>query len=293
MLSDNLTVCIFAYNEEKRITYAFKNFIGKFNVLVIDNYSKDGTLEICRIHGVRYISLDNEGFVERPEIMSTVWDNIDTDYMLRALCGEYFPDELLDLYAKVANEGTYDVIYTARASITAGKHLYVWGNAKKSIKGLESPRFSKRDSIDYEGNIIHQEGKVVCEKDRILRGSKDVHLMFYQFRDYDSSWTEVKHGTYNDVNAMLLYNAGEKYSFTKMLSISLKSVLIDYFYHGTYRQGHLGFMHAYYRFHLFMSLYLRLWDIENNHRKDEISAIHNSIRERLLAKEMNVEKLFD
>jgi len=198
----------------------------------------------------------------------------------------------LALYAKAANEKNHDVVCAARVSITAGKHIVVWGNAQKSIKGLVSPRFSRRGSIDYEGNIIHKEGRVVCSRNRILKASKDIHFMFYQFRDYDASWSEVKHGQYNDVNAMQIYQCGEHYSFFKMIFTSLKFFFIEYFYHGAYKQGHLGFMHAYYRFHLFMGLYLRLWDIEHNLQKDQITELHNSIRGKLLAKEMDVEKLF-
>ena len=294
MLSDNLTVCLMVHNEEKRIEYAIKNFIGKFKLLVIDDIppSTDCTREICVKFGVDYIQIEKHGLVVQPTVMDVVWNNVKTDYMLMALCGEYFPDELLTLYAKIANDKSYDIVCAARISITAGKHIVVWGNAHKSLKGLVFYRFMKRGSIDYENNIIHNEGKIVCPEDRILKHSKDIHLMFYQFRDYDSSWSEVNHGRYNDVNALQLYQRGEHYSFIKMVKISLTVFLKDYLYHGAYKQGHLGFMHAYYQFHLLMGIYLRLWDIENNLQKDQISKLHNSIRTKLLSKEIGVETLF-
>ena len=293
MWSDNLIVCLFSFNEEKRIGYAIKNFIGKFKLLVIDNFSTDRTLEICEELGVEYVQMDNRGFVERPEVMDAVWEHVKTDYMLRAFCGEYLPDELLSLYAKVANEKSYDVVCVARVSITAGRHIVVWGDARKSIKGIAYPRLSRRGSIDYEGNIIHGQGKIVCRKDRILEASKDVNLMFYQFRDYDASWSEVNHNRYNDVEAMQRYQQGERYSFFKMIFECLKGFIGEYITHGAYKQGHLGFMHAYYRFHLRMGLYFRLWDIEHHLQKDQITEIHNSIRAKLLAKEMDVKSLFE
>lgn len=295
MLSDNLTICIFCYNEEKRIEYTIKNFIGKFKLLVIDNIppSTDRTLEICEKYGVEHINIDRHGLLaEQPILMDAVWKNVNTDYMLRALCGEYLPDELLALYAKVANEKSYDVVCAARVSIAAGKHILVWGDPRKSIiRGL-SPRFSRRDSISYVDNMIHREGKIICKEDRVLNLPRDIHLMFYQFRDYDASWSEVKHGAYNDFNALQLHQRGERYSFIKMISKSLVFFLRDYFYNGAYKQGHLGFMHAYYRFHLSMGIYLRLWDIEHNLQKDQITELHNSIRAKLLSKEISVESLF-
>lgn len=293
MWSDNLTICIMVHNEEKRIEYAIKNFLDKFKILVIDDIppSTDRTPDICKKYGVEYIQIDKHNFVEQPVVMDAIWSHVKTDYMLMALCGEYFPDELLYLYAKVANEKSHDVICTPRVSITAGKHIVVWGDARKSLKGLFSPRFSRRGSIDYENNLIHNEGRITG-KERTLIVPKDIHLMFYQFRDYDSSWSEIRHGQYNDVNAMQLYQHGKRYSFFEMIFISLKFFFIEYFYHGAYRQGHLGFMHAYYRFHLFMGLYLRLWDIEHNLQKEQITEFHNSIRAKLLAKEIDVEYLF-
>jgi len=295
MWSDNLTVCLFVYNEEKRIEYAIKNFIGKFKILVVDDIppSTDRTKWVCEKYGVEYVAIDKHGLVEQPIVMNAIWSHVKTDYILRAFCGEYVPDELLALYAKVANEKSYDIVYAARVSITAGRHILVWGDARKSIKGLAYPRFSRRGSIDYEGNIIHGQGKIVCRKDRILKASKDIHLMFYQFRDYDASWSEVNHGIYNDVEAMQRYQQGERYSFFKMIFECFKGFIGEYFIHGAYKQGHLGFMHAYYRFHLRMGLYLRLWDIEHNLQKNQITEIHNSIRSKLLAKEIDVKTLFE
>jgi len=292
MLSDNVTVCIFCYNDEIRLEYTIKNFLDRFKILVIDNFSTDNSLKICEKYKVDYVQIANHGFITKPSVMNAVWNHVKTDYMLMGQCSEYFPNELLSLYAKVANEKRYDVVSATRVSITAGKHILVWGNPRKRIiKGL-STRFSRRDSISYVDNIIHQEGTIVCKDDRILKVPQHIHLMYYQFRDYDTSWSEVKHGTYNDVNAIQLFQNGEHYSFIKMVSKSLTSFLIDYFYSGAYKQGHLGFMHAYYRFHLHMGIYLRIWDIEHNLQKDQISELHNSIRSKLLAKEMNVEDLF-
>lgn len=294
MWSDNLTVCLFCFNEEKRIEFAIQNFINKFKIIVIDNIppSTDRTIEICEKYGIEHIQMDRHGFVEQAITMNAVWEHVKTDYMLRAFCGEYLPDELLSIYAKVANEKSYDVVCAARVSITAGKHILVWGNPRKSIQRHLSQRFSRRDSISYVDNIIHLEGKIVCKEERILKAPRDIHLMFYQFRDYDASWSEVKHGEYNDVNAMQLYQKGERYSFIKMISKSLAFFLNDYFFNGAYKQGHLGFMHAYYRFHLNIGIYLRLWDIEHNLKKYQITELHNSIREKLLSKEISVESLF-
>jgi glycosyltransferase involved in cell wall biosynthesis len=292
MLSDNVTVCLFCYNEEARVEYAIKNFTDKFKLLVIDNFSTDHTLDICNKFGVEFVQIANHGFVEQPLVMNAVWEHVKTDYMLKTFCAEYFPDELLSHYAKVADEKSYDIVLSARVSITAGRHITVWGDVRKWLYGLVSFRFTRRGSVDYENNIIHGEGKILCKKDRILKASKDIYLMFYQFRDFDASWSEVKIAQYNDINALQLYKHGDHYSFFKMIFKSLGLFIHDYFINGAFRQGHLGFMHSYYRIHIYMGLYLRLWDIEHNLQKSQISKLHNSIRGKLLSKEMDLKSLF-
>ncbi|QHJ00168.1 glycosyltransferase [Xylophilus rhododendri] len=48
LLSDRLTVCLFAWNEEQRILRSLENFRGLFRVLVVDNCSTDRTAEVAR-----------------------------------------------------------------------------------------------------------------------------------------------------------------------------------------------------------------------------------------------------
>jgi glycosyltransferase involved in cell wall biosynthesis len=43
---NNITFVIFAFNEEKRIAYSIRNFINYGEVVVIDNFSSDRTVEI-------------------------------------------------------------------------------------------------------------------------------------------------------------------------------------------------------------------------------------------------------
>ncbi|MBU4300080.1 glycosyltransferase [archaeon] len=295
MWSDNVTVCLLCRNEEKRIENAIRNFKDKFKILVIDDIppSTDRTHEICKKLCVEYTNVNRGNRAEQPDLMNKFWKKVKTEYMLFAACGEYIPDELLQLYAKVANEKSYDVVRAWRISITAGKHLLVWGDARKftkRTKGIGHLRFMRRGSIDYKGNIIHREGKMV-NPEKSLAPSIDPHLMFYQFRDYDSSWTEIKHAGYNDINAIQLYEKGEKYSLFKMLYKSIGAFFVCYFVRGAWKQGHLGFMHSYYRFTHYMGLYLRLWDIEHNLQKKDIEKIHNDLRSKLISKEITVDDL--
>jgi len=152
MWSDNITVCLMCYNEEKRIEYTIRNFKGKFKIMVIDDIppSTDRTREICDRHGVGYVMIEKYVRGVGPIVMNEIWGKITTDYMIYAMCAEYVPDELLRLYAKVANEKSYDIVCAHRISITAGKHLFVWGRAGRYFRRTGPGRFNRRDSINYK-----------------------------------------------------------------------------------------------------------------------------------------------
>ena len=94
MWSDNVTVCIFCYNDEKRLEQTVKNFVCKFEILVIDNFSTDHTLDVCKKNNVDYVQIANHGFFLKPSVMNAVWDHVKTDYILIEQCSEYVPDEL-------------------------------------------------------------------------------------------------------------------------------------------------------------------------------------------------------
>ncbi|MCX6993108.1 MAG: glycosyltransferase [Kiritimatiellaeota bacterium] len=283
------------YNEEKRIEYAIRNFKGKFKIMVVDNIppSTDRTREICERHGVEYVILDRCGHAEQPIVMNELWKKITTDYMIYAMCAEYVPDELLHLYAKVANEKSYDTVCALRVSIIAGKHVFVWGRAYNLLFWRTGPgRFNRRDSVNYENNPIHRYGKLACDRSRVLKASNDPKLMFYQFQDYDTAaWEKQQVLNRSDIEAQQMCQNGERYSFFKMIYRSLREFIIAYFIYGAYQDGHLGFMHSYFRFTIYMSSYMRLWDIEHNLQKDQIVAIHNTLKEKLLSKEITVESL--
>jgi len=294
MWSDNVTVCLMVYNEEKRVEYALRNFHGKFKILVVDDLpaSTDKTREICERYGVEYMTVAKRGHLEQPCVMGPVWDRIKTDYMIYAMCAEYLPDELLRLYAQVANDKSYDIVCANRISICAGKHLYVWGrNKMRWIPRIGPGRFSRRGSINYEGNPIHRYGKVTCDKRRILPVSDDPKLMYYQFMDYDAQASEAKCHYYNNTIARHMHEAGERYSFWKMIYKSIREFLIAYIIYGAWQDGHLGFMHSWYRFLIWMGIYLRMWDIEHNLQQEQIAAIHCGMKNKLLAGEMKVESL--
>lgn len=287
MLSNNITVCIVAFNESARILRCIENFKYLFPIIVIDNFSTDGTYDSVISAGYSCKKIKNPGFIETKDVMDKIEAAIDTDYLLIASVSEFIPLSLLQRYATVANNNTHDVVRAYRVSITAGQPIPISGQPRKNFPG--ELRFYKKGAVDYSGNQVHDRGRMVCAPDKVLNLVTEESCHFYQFRDYDCARTERTHANYNDVLAKQKYDAGTRFSWLKMIIHSNKQFLNSYIRFGSWRFGMLGFLHSFYRWHMEIGIWLRIWEWENNLSGDGVKDANNKIRSEF-EKKMEEEK---
>jgi glycosyltransferase involved in cell wall biosynthesis len=281
MLINNLTVCIFAFNEEARILRCIKNFSPYTNILVVDNFSTDKTRKVVEDFGVRCVSIKNNNFWETPEVIDPVLSEVHTEYVLIASVSEYVPLNLLKKYIEVANTGEYDVVRAFRVSITAGEPIPISGVARKGFVG--DPRFFRKGSLDFSRNMLHSYAKPVCSADKVWSNITNPALHFYQFREYDCSHTETTLCRYDDVLAKQRYEAGQRFSWSRALYYSCKAFLTSYVRFGSLRFGMLGFIHSYYRWHMEFTVWLRIWEWEKSYTRADVIRRNNSVRQHMEA----------
>lgn len=263
MLSHNVTVCIFAWNEEKRILRCAQNFKDTFKVLVVDNCSSDATVAVAEAAGYDCVQIKNPGYIETPEVMEPLMAACTTDYLLVASCSEFVPLALQARYADVANTRSHDIVRAYRVSLTAGEPVPISGAASRQAAG--EVRFFRKGSVDYHQNHVHGRGLPICAPEKVLRVVGDPTLHFFQFRDYDCSRTEIVHCRYDDVLAKQRFEAGQRFSWTRALLASARSFVASYLWHGSWRFGMLGFLHCYYRWQMEFTIWLRIWEWQHGY----------------------------
>ena len=281
MLSDKITVCIFAWNEESRVLRGISNFSAFFPVLVVDNYSTDGTRDVVEGAGYKVVKVKNPGFIETPEVMDAVIAACDTEYLLIASLSEFVPFALLRKYADVANAASHDVVRAYRVCVTAGAFMPLAGKPGAHHEG--ELRFFRKGSVDYAGNKVHGRGRVIAPAERILNLGMDESCHFYQFRDYDCSHTELKHRVYNDTLARQRYEQGERFSWFKMVKSSTRQFLSAYIKCGLWRFGMLGFIHSFHRWYMEVGICLRVWEWENDFSSAAVVRRNNEVRVKMEA----------
>jgi glycosyltransferase involved in cell wall biosynthesis len=268
MLSPDVTVCIFAWNEEKRILRCAENFRDTFKVLVVDNCSSDNTVAVAEAAGLPCVQIKNPGYIETPEVMGPLMEVCPTEYLLVASCSEFVPLALQARYASVANTRSHDIVRAYRVSLTAGEAIPISGAANDRAAG--ELRFFRKGSVDYHLNHVHGRGLPVCAPDRVLRVVEDPTLHFFQFRDYDCSRTETVLCRYDDVLAKQRFDAGQRFSWTRALLASARSFAASYFWHGSWRFGMLGFLHCYYRWQMEFTIWLRIWEWQHGYSRANV-----------------------
>ena len=279
MLSNKITVCIFAWNEEARLERCINNFKDFFKILVVDNGSVDGTLKLARQLGVSAVTIPNPGFIETPSVMDPLMDSCETDFLLIASVSEFVPLELMQKYAEVANSDSYDVVRAYRQSITAGMAIPISG--LPTFRQPGELRFFRKGAVDFSENQVHGRGRAVVDPSRVLRLVSDSRFYFYQFRDYDWSHTELKHRGYNDVLSKQMFEAGRRFSWVKMCYYSTKQFLNAYIRFGCWKYGTLGFIHSFHRAYMEMGIWFRIWEWEHGLQRSGVIQKNNNFREAL------------
>ena len=276
MISHNVTVCIFTWNEEKRILRCAENFKDTFKILVVDNCSSDATVAVAEAAGYDCVRIKNPGYIETPEVMEPLMTACSTDFILVASCSEFVPLALQARYADVANTRSHDIVRAYRVSLTAGEPVPISGTANR--RALGELRFFRKGSVDYCQNHVHGRGLPVCPPDRVLRVVENPTLHFFQLRDYDCSQTETVLCRYDDLLAKQRFDAGQRFSWTGALLGSARSFVASYFWHGSWRFGMLGFLHCYYRWQMEFTIWLRIWEWQHGYYRARVIERNTALR---------------
>ena len=281
MLSDEVTVCIFAYNEEARLLRCIQNFRSFFRILVVDNCSTDATVAVAEAANCDVVSVKNPGYIETDEVMRPVLAACKTPYVLIASVSEFVPVALVQKYADVANAASHDVVRAYRESVTAGLDIPISGPPGRCNPG--EIRFFRKGAIDYAGTKVHDRGRVVVDPSRVLSLLDQRIYYFYQFRDYDASHTERKHGGYNDVLARQRFDGGERFGWLRLIFLPLKQFVNCYLRFGAWKFGMPGFIQSYYRWQMEVGILLRIWEWQHDFHGAAVVDRNDKVRREMEA----------
>jgi len=251
MGKNNITFVVFTYNEEKRIPYFIKNVINYWEVIVIDNFSEDNTVEVSEKLWAKVYQYKNPWYVETQEELDFVKSKLETEYMTWSFADHMWDKKLLEKTIEITNKWKYDAI----SAIMIQHHYWVeWLNFMtynwKWKKYSAHPVVFKKDIISFEW-IIHKNRKINYKNNYIINTKYNYH----HFSEYNINKFELSTNNYSNIESEMLYNQWVKSSLIKTIFKIFLLFIKYYFFEWAFKKWKLWFIMVM----NFMFFYFNVW----------------------------------
>ncbi len=176
---NNVSVFVFTLDEEENLPVCLDSLQWTDDIVVVDSYSKDNTIEICKRHNVRVFQHQFEGFGSQ---RNWALDNIERKYswVLMLDADEQVSDELAREILGKVSRSDLDV-----CAFRVKRRFFLWGKWLKhsSLYPTWVVRLVRDDKVRYV-NRGHAETQIVQGKigvldcDIIDENRKDIDAWF-------------------------------------------------------------------------------------------------------------------
>lgn len=145
-----ISAYIICYNEERNIADAVKSVLWADEVVVVDSFSSDRTVEIATSLGARVVQVPFEGFgkLRTAAIASTRYEwvfSLDTDER----CTEAARDEIRRI---VAAPDANDAYYVPRRNVFMGRRIKHCG----WYPDYRQPQLFRRNAMTFDEAMVHE-----------------------------------------------------------------------------------------------------------------------------------------
>ena len=216
-----ITAIIPTFNEENNIEEAIKNIQFADEILIIDSFSKDKTIEIAKKFNVR--------------ILQREFDNFSAQKNVAIAKAKYDWILMLDADERLSNKAKKEIIRLLNHKIEADafwmkRENYFLGK-KIKYSGWQNDRVIKlfnRKKAQYNGNYVHEE--ILCTGNVLFLKNKLSHYTYTNQKEYKN-----KIILYSKLKAQELFKKGIQ---PNMYHFYLKP-LYRFFYHYILKLGFL------------------------------------------------------
>lgn len=271
----NITFVLFAYNEEKRISYAIKNFIKYGQVIILDGGSTDKTQEISEALGATFLLRPERTnpSVETQENFEFIKNNCTTEWIYWGYVDNIAPKTLLEKMVAVSTQEKIKLV-------NIPLYTYLWGYTEEFAHKSYAPFLFHKDFVDFKNNYIHGLGKFTGNDDQsmFLENTEDYALR--HFSTYNGTKFVTGHLRYANAEASEKFRRKEKFSTIKMIFAMVRYCFIYGRY--SYKNGNLGLIvilhYAFFR----LMTYTKLYELEHSIDLDTIEENYSKVKESIL-----------
>lgn len=228
----SLSVVIITYNEEKNIRRCIESVKQIADeIIVVDSFSDDGTVDIAISFGAVVKQLRFDGYIKQK---NKAIDLATNNLVLLLDADEAVSVELASSILKAKTDFIYKAYSMKRCSIFRGKYIRhgLWYPDKKLR--LFDKRFGTCGGLNPHDKIIMHKAVEV----KLLEGDL-IHYTYETLKEY-----RVRNEEVSTVAAQSLYNAGIRRSRLKIIFSPLWAFINGYFLRLGFLEGYEGFVIA-------------------------------------------------
>ena len=227
-----VSVCIVAFNEEKHIGDCLKALSWADDIIVIDSFSGDSTVRICRQFTPRVVQREWKGYLDQKTYALGLAKN---EWVLLMDADEILTGEAVcEILSEIEHdEGIFDGYCLRRKLYYMGRwlrhgewypdyKLRLFRESKARIGGMEP-----HDSIKVESGRVKR-----------LKGE----MLHYSYENIEDQMNTLNR--YSSISAAQMFERGVKFPFARMIFHPAWRFALAYFLRGGFLDGMPGFVVA-------------------------------------------------
>lgn len=236
------------FNEAGQIRQVLESIRWADEIIVVDSFSTDETVEIAREFGAKVISRTFNGF---GNLRNAALDAASHDWILSIDADERCTPELADEIRREARSPRFDAYHIPRKSHFMGR----WMRHSGWYPDYRQPQFFNRRKMHYRNDLVH-EGYTLNGR----LGYLTEHMLQYP-------WPSIEVGTaklqrYSTLMARRYAETNKRPSLFRMIGCPINMFFKTYVLQQGFRDGRHGFILAtLYAYYTFLK-YAKLWELQ-------------------------------
>jgi len=224
----DLSAVVITFNEERNIGRCLRSISGIADeIVVVDSFSKDKTVEICRSLGAKVVEHTFEGHIEQKNYALTQTRSL---YVLSLDADEELSKELRESILAVKNDWSHDAYAMNRMTNYCGSWIRHGGWYPDRKVRLFDKRKAAWGGANPHDKIILSEGTT--------EGGVNGDILHYSYYDLNDHLRQIEYFT--GISAQNLFKQGRRPSLIRMLFGPVVKFVRDYILKGGFLDGSAG-----------------------------------------------------
>ena len=236
-----------AFNEKEKIKDCLESVKWADEIVLMDSFSTDGTVEIAKQYGAKIVQKEFIGF---GRLRNFALEHCSNDWVLSVDADERVTEELKqEIIQKLSQGPKADAYYVPRKS----HFLSHWVKHCGWYPDYRQPQFFNRKKMKYTEQLVHETFEL-NGKTGYLKG----HILQYPFLSLDQYLKKMDR--YSSLRSEEMFKAGKKFSIFQLLINPLAMFFRMYVAKLGFLDGKIGLILSVLYCNYTIMKYIKLWE---------------------------------